>query len=259
MECEDVHADLADYLAGRLPAAAADAFERHLQDCRACAADVAGLEETWHGLGELAADPVPAAALRARVSAVIDGYGAGADRQAAWVARARQAGWLAAAAAVLFAAFAIGRQNAPAPATDVQVAALRDEMRALREMTAIALLHQPSPSDRLKGVTWTGQIDQPGSEVALVLLDTLMRDPNVNVRLAAIDALKRFGDREAVRRGTLEALKHQSSPLVQIALIDLAADINGPAAAEALRRLSDDPQINAAVRARAAAMLQRVG
>ncbi len=108
-------------------------------------------------------------------------------------------------------------------------------------------------------MAWTGQIDEPGAEVSSVLLDMLVRDPNANVRLAAIDALRRFGDREAVRLGALEALKYQSSPMVQIALIDFVAEVNGADAADALKRLSDDPLVNATVRARAAAVLQRVG
>jgi hypothetical protein len=62
-----------------------------------------------------------------------------------------------------------------------------------------------------------------------------------------------------VRRGALEALARQSSPLVQIALIDFAAEVNGGGAADTLRRLSIDPLVNETVRARAAAVLQKVG
>jgi HEAT repeat protein len=81
----------------------------------------------------------------------------------------------------------------------------------------------------------------------------------VNVRLATIDALKRFAASENVRRGAIEALTRQTSPLVQIALIDFVVETNGRDAAETLRRLSRDPTVDAAVRARAANGLEQVG
>ena len=257
MECEDVHARLADHLSGTLPATEAEAVARHLADCRACAAEAEAFADTWEMLGTIPSES-PRVAMRARFEAMLDGYHAGIGPRPVWSLRPRQAVYLAATAALFLIGLLVGRQTAPAP-LDPQLAALRDEIRGLRELTAIALLHQPSPSDRLKGVAWTGQIDEPGVEVASVLLDTLVRDPNANVRLAAIDALRRFGDREAVRLGAIEALKHQSSPMVQIALIDFVAEVNGPDAADALRHLSNDPLVNATVRARAAAVLQRMG
>ena len=129
----------------------------------------------------------------------------------------------------------------------------------MRQMVTLSLLQQQSASERLKGVSFTGLIEQPGSEVTLALLDTLMHDPNVNVRLATIDALKRFAAGENVRRGAIEALNRQTSPLVQIALIDFVVDTNGRDAADTLRRLSSDPMLDQAVRGRAAQALQKIG
>jgi hypothetical protein len=254
MECEDVHARLADHVAGTLSEPAEAEVERHIAQCAACAAERDGFAATWDRLGGLAADRVPSAAMRARFAATLDGFEASIRPP-----RRAQAAWLAAAAAMLIAGILIGRQTTTAPVDDGRLAELRGEVRALREMTAVALMQQASPSERLKGVTWTSRLEQPGAELAQVLLDTLMSDPNVSVRLAAVDALRRFGDREAVRRGALEALGQQSSPLVQIALIDLAAEVNGAGAADTLRRLSNDPMVNETVRARAAAVLQKVG
>jgi len=91
------------------------------------------------------------------------------------------------------------------------------------------------------------------------LLDTLMHDPNVNVRLASIDALKRFADQDVVRRGALDTLPRQASPLVQIALIDFLLETQGPEAAGVLRRLAGDMMLDKAVRDRAARGLRQVG
>ena len=93
----------------------------------------------------------------------------------------------------------------------------------------------------------------------LLLCRALMHDPNVNVRLATIDALERFATREEVKRGTIQAVQRQPSPLVQIALIDFMVKTNERESVPALQRLAMDPQVNDAVRARAAWGLQQLG
>ena len=156
-----------------------------------------------------------------------------------------------AAAILLVAGIQVGRQLAPPPVTAPDVTALRDEVRDLRQMMTISLLQQQSVTERLKGVTWSSQLDKPGNEVVAALIDTLMHDGNVNVRLASIDALKRFAEQETVRSAAVRALDTQTSPLVQMALIDFVVETQDRKALDTLRRLSHDDMVNEAVRARA--------
>jgi hypothetical protein len=165
----------------------------------------------------------------------------------------------AAAAALVVLGVMMGRQWAPAAAPDPQLAALRDELRDMREMVAVSLMQQQSATERLKGVSWSNQIDQPGMTLTSALLEALMHDTNVNVRVSAIDALKRFAEREDVRLGALEALPRQTSPIVQVALIDFVVETNGREAADALRRIAHDPMANETVRMRARQGLQQLG
>ena len=67
----------------------------------------------------------------------------------------------------------------------------------MRQMMSLSLLQQQSATARLQGVVSIAQIDDPSGDVIAALLDTLMYDPNANVRLATIDALKRFMDRDS--------------------------------------------------------------
>jgi len=159
----------------------------------------------------------------------------------------------AAAAILVIVGIQVGRQmSTPAPITRASdVTALRDEVRDLRQMVTLSLMQQQSVTERLKGVSWSSQLDQPGNEVVSALIDTLMHDANVNVRLASIDALKRFAEREVVRSAAVRALDTQESPLVQMALIDFVVETQDREALEALRRLSRDDEANEAVRARA--------
>jgi len=235
--------------------------------------DTEGLDATWRMLDAIDGPRPDSDRMRARLDAVIDAV---EHLQTATPQRwsppkrfdERGSSYVLqglAAAAVLFVGIAVGRYGAQetmrplATESSSDIAAMRNEMRELREMVSLSLMQQQSASNRLKGVTWTGQLDRPSSEVVAALLDALMHDPNVNVRLATIDALERFASREDVRRGTIEAVRRQMSPLVQIALIDFMVKTNERESVETLRRLARDPHVNDAVRARAAWGLQQLG
>jgi hypothetical protein len=199
--------------------------------------------------------------MRARFDAALEGYQSGFTQVGQpGRSRVRTYTWLAAAAAALLVAgIGIGRRTAPPPPADPQLTMLREELVEMRQMVTLSLLQQQSASERLRGVSFTSQIDQPDSEITVALLDTLMHDPNVNVRLATIDALKRMSTRDVVRRGVMEALPRQTSPLVQIALIDFIVEKSGREATDTLRRLSMDEMLDQAVRARAIQGLQQIG
>jgi hypothetical protein len=267
MQCEIVRVHFADRLA-EAPSGERDVeVERHLRECAACRAEANQLAETWQMLGAIDCAPPDSTRLRARLQRIAGAYEsepAGAARPPLpQRLRAYFPQWqfAAAVAALLFVlGIGVGRYTWPrSPAQAPEIVGLREELRSLREMVTLSLLQQQSASERLRGITWTRQLDQPGGEIAAALLDTLMHDPNVNVRLASIDALKRFAEREAVRRGAIQALSQQTSPLVQIALIDFVVEVNGPQAADALRRVSGDPTLDEAVRARAAQGLAEIG
>jgi hypothetical protein len=262
MGCEDVQAHLADHLARALPAATAAQVDAHLRTCPSCAAEFQAAEDTWQRLGVIpGAAPPDSAAMRARFHAMLDEHhGRPNDPPVRW--RVPAAPWLlqgAAAAAMVVLGVAIGRQTAAPAAADAQITDMRAELREMREMVTLSLLQQPSASERLKGITWTSQLERPGMDVTAALLDTLRHDPNIAVRIATIDALKRFAEFDAVRRGAIEALPRETSPLVQMALIDFVVEVNGRDAADTLRQLSRDPMQDEAVRARAARGLERVG
>ena len=232
--------------------------------------EVEGLDATWRMLGDIETPGPDSDRMRARLDAVLDAIEhAAPPTSPRWFGRRHiEAGRFSplqglATAAILLVGIAIGRFVVPntigSANSSSEIATMRSEMRELREMVSLSLMQQQSASDRLKGVTWTGQLDRPSGEVIAALLDALMHDPNVNVRLATIDALERFESREDVRRAAIAAVDRQMSPLVQIALIDFLVKTNERQSAPMLRRLAQDPQVNGAVRSRAAWGLQQLG
>jgi hypothetical protein len=273
MRCEQVRDQLADYLTGALSEPVAEEIRTHLAACVQCLEEVAALERVWIALKAVPAEPPDSPAMRARFAAMLEGYEHGRDGATAAARWDRLNGWLAGwwprqpvvqfsgAVALLLLGLAIGRANAPAspPQPNEDIAALRGELRDMRQMVTLSLMQQQSASERLKGVSWSGRLDDPGREVVAALLDTLMHDPNVNVRLASVDALARFGDEQMVRRGAVEALGRATSPLVQIALIDFVVGVQEKSSMETLRRLARDAAVDDSVRTRATWGLQQLG
>jgi hypothetical protein len=260
MECEVVQAHLPDYLGRALtPPVAAD-VDAHLSMCAACAAEYGAIEETWQRLRGISAAEPDTASMRSRFEAGLQEYMLEHTPRRAAHRRLVYFGLqFAAAAALVVLGVMIGRQTTASSTPDPQLAALRDELRDMREMVAVSLLQQRSATERLKGVSWSNQIDEPGMTLTSALLEALMHDPNVNVRVSTIDALKRFAERREVRLGALEALPRQTSPIVQVALIDFVIETNGREAAAALRRIADDPMANDTVRIRARRGLEQLG
>ena len=171
---------------------------------------------------------------------------------------------LAAAASVLVAllggALAAGWWLGGGGRSGDDLDSLRAEVRSLHEMVALSLLEQPKATDRLRGVDFGARLDRPDRPVVTALVDTVARDPNVNVRLAAIDALAPVASEPSVRDALIRALPQQDAPMVQIALADLLldndSDDQGAAARAAVRALLDQPTLRPEVRSH---LVQRLG
>jgi HEAT repeat protein len=80
------------------------------------------------------------------------------------------------------------------------------------------------------------------------LLSALAFDASSSVRLNAVEALYRHADQSPVRNAIASALPRESSPVVQLAMIDLLAATRDPVAASALEKFSANESQGEAVR-----------
>jgi hypothetical protein len=144
---------------------------------------------------------------------------------------------------------------ASATAARADLARLQDEVRGMRQMVTLSLLQQQSAGERLRGVDYAYRVEQSDTQVLAALLHAVNHDSNVNVRLAAVDALRKFAGNPSVK-GSLDqsldqALVKQDSPMVQLALIDFMVDMRDKTAVPSLAALERSPSTDRNVKEKA--------
>ncbi|MFZ6013064.1 MAG: HEAT repeat domain-containing protein [Bacteroidota bacterium] len=118
-----------------------------------------------------------------------------------------------------------------------QMKALTQQVTELKEMMMLSLLEKESATERLKAVSLTEDMDDASQKVTGALLQTLNQDENVNVRLAALEALKPYVKDSQVRQELIRAIAKQESPLVQVALAELMAAIQEKSSVKELEKI----------------------
>jgi hypothetical protein len=128
---------------------------------------------------------------------------------------------LAFASVLLLVGFSVGYLIKPSGVSNQQVDVLTQEVTDLKEMMMLSLLEKESATERLKAVSLTSDMGSVSNKVTDALLQTLNNDENINVRLAALDALKPYVQNSKVREAVIRSIAVQESPLVQVALAEL--------------------------------------
>lgn len=117
------------------------------------------------------------------------------------------------------------------------VVSLTREVSDLKEMVMLSMLEKESATDRLKAVSLTSEMSQASKKVTEALIQTLNQDGNVNVRLAALDALRPYVYDSQVREMLVRAISNQHSPMVQVALAQLMVELNEKSSVKELKKL----------------------
>ncbi len=123
------------------------------------------------------------------------------------------------------------------PSENKEVSQLTEEVSELKEMMMLSMLEKESATQRLKAVSLTSEMEQVSEKVTNALFTTLNNDENVNVRLAALEALTSYSKDSAVRAKLIGSIATQDSPLVQIALAELMVAIQEKKSVNALKQL----------------------
>lgn len=151
-------------------------------------------------------------------------------------------------AAVFLAGLLIGDLYTPLSNQNEQIHQLTTEVSQMREVMMISLLDNSSPTERLKAVNISNEIHSVDDRVVNALLKTLNNDSNVNVRLAAVEALTSHASNPAARSGLINSIANQESPIVQAALADAMLALQEPQSVDEFKKLLARDELDSNVR-----------
>lgn len=267
MNCQRIQESFIDYQSGALPAPESAEVREHLKSCLNCQRDWAGLQATLLQLDRLPLEE-PSPRLRANFYTMLEEHRRAADDPGPFALMrtridrffeafvpARPAMQFAFSLALLVAGLIYGSRYLPQsvspaidPATAQKLADLQARVDSMDQRVNDTLAFQRSTSERLKGVLATVAVKDPDQHVLNDLIAALALDPSTNVRLSALEALYPHGERSEVRAGVLASLPRETSPIVQVSMIDFLAAQGYPQAAPTLQTLARNESLDQAVR-----------
>src|SRR4030042_3370263 len=114
----------------------------------------------------------------------------------------------------------------------------------MKKTVMLASLGNSSATERRKAVQFAQELAGPDEAVLTALARTVNDDPNVNVRLMAVEALAVYADHPKVREALVQAIVRQESPLVQLALADGMLALNEKRAVDPIRKIIASPLVD---------------
>jgi hypothetical protein len=264
---------LPEYLDGSVSEADRSGIERHLKSCKSCKAEFAALTNVWSELGRLPEEK-PGPRMRERFYAELELQKSVRQLRVApeirWIDRLNRfidRLWpkqpvvqFAIALVCLLVGYVVGfRIDGGPKGSNGDVAQLRTEVVNMQRLVMLSLLKTESASERIRGANWSERITRPDPEVFSQLFETLNYDPVVNVRLAALEALSKFYDEPEVKKGIIASLIRQTSPLVQLLLVQVITSVQDSDGIAALKELLKVKDLDKTVRGQVEKRLKEMG
>jgi hypothetical protein len=121
----------------------------------------------------------------------------------------------------------------------------------MKKVLAFEQTSLTSASERIQAVNQSYDMSDLDSDVAQLLINTLNFDPNINVRLAACQALVHFENEPDVNEALIRSLAIQTDPNVQITLIESLVAIKEKRAVNQFQQLARNGEVMEVVRLKA--------
>lgn len=258
MNCAQYEDKFSSYISGQLTAAERADLEKHLAGCEACMDELKAVEQVWDLMASIET-PEPSAHMPLRFNAMLETYKQTEEERKSQGVRARltrlwawQPRWpLAYNLAIILVSFACGYllfRSGTGGRQDEQLKTLSAQVHELKQTMMLALLENPSASERIRAVSYTTEIRHADKEVIDALFATLDNDPNVNVRLSTLDALTRLASHPEVRQGLIRSIIRQDSPLMQSAIADVMLKLQEKRSVNSFKELLKQKDLNPGVK-----------
>ena len=267
MKCEQCRELFIDWNNNLLTADEQEALQQHINECGGCREELAELQLVWDRLGEFKT-PEPSPAMKVNFQAMLREYKESESQQRGWWSNLAdqvsnfwqlQPRWpLAYSLVLIFTCFGGAYWFVNSSRQEQQLQALTAQVHELKQTMTLALLDNPSASERIRGVSYTGEMKHVDTQVIDALLATLNNDPNVNVRLSTLDALTHLANRPEVRQGLIASITTQDSPLMQSAIADVMLKLQEKKSIKSFKELLKQKDLDRGVREKISKTINRL-
>jgi len=120
------------------------------------------------------------------------------------------------------------------------LADLETQKQELKTIAALSLFESESASKRIQAVAFSMELENPDYKIINALIDEMLHDKLVNVRLASARALERFSEHDIVKDAFIEALKIEENATMQIELIEILSHLKERRAIPKMQELIQD-------------------
>ena len=155
---------------------------------------------------------------------------------------------IAYASILLLIGWLVGFWMTPDEGYKDQISQMSAEIREMKIMFSTTLLNQSSSIQKMKGIHIVSELDKVDEYIVDALLKTLNNDPNVNVRIMALQSLSKFTDNSMVREGLVKSISNQESSTVQLMLADIMIKLHEKRSVNQLKRLLEEKDMPETVR-----------
>jgi len=125
---------------------------------------------------------------------------------------------------------------------------LRSEVSEMQKMFSVSMLKDHSPSKRIQALQYITRFDQLNYELRKSVFDILNRDPNVNVRLEALETLLLYIEDEKIRQNLVLSISMQTQPMMQMAMAEAMVSLGQKQAIAPLKKLLMQKDLNYSAR-----------
>ncbi len=258
MNCIKTEEKIIDYLEGGLPDAEKLAIAAHLRQCPACRTV---LEQT-RGFLERTDNlhwESPSPALRESFERMLAD-----EKQQQLVKEPVRIGFswktvlrVAAVLLLIAGSYWVGTYRS-GKFSDTRISQMENQLQELKAEMTLALLNNPSASKRIQAVNYSEELQTPDKKILQAIITRLHSDENVNVRMAAAEALWKFKQEELVKQALIRSLEIEKNPDVQILVIQFLTEAQEKRAVQPMKKLLVQPDLEPYVKDQLSNGLKRI-
>ncbi len=237
MKCNDIEKKLIGFIEGELTKQESSFIQNHINSCNNCQEEVAQMQ-SFLGVIDSDIEETPSANLKMN----FDAFLAQEKNQTKVVQLQPKTNWkshlrIAASILIVVSAFLIGKHQ-----SGEDQLTIAEKQKIKEEKQVLALLENQSASKRIQAIDLSEEFTKTDTKIIDALINKLFNDKNVNVRLAAAEALSKFSSLEKVKAALIKSLETEKVSSMQIELIQILGKIQEKRALEPMRKLLENKE-----------------